>query len=81
MKLNKEVYKMKYKKLKYNVDFLIMENKNKLRSLLKNSNEETIETVNTILENYVHLMAAKACDISAIEGNEAFQIKQIKGGE
>lgn len=69
---------MKYKKLKYNVDFLSMEQQSRLYNLLEDNDEETLQTVNEILERYVFCRLAKTVGLTAITGDENFDVTLLE---
>ena len=87
MKLNKEVYKMKqkneiqYTSFKYNVNFLVRQNESRLINLLTSQKKIKHDEAKTLLDDYVISRVAKQSGIESIQGGEAFEVKQIKGGE
>ena len=66
---------MEYKKLKYDVDFLLSEQKQKLHNMLEELDESTIKKLNLILDTYVISRIAKTVGLSAIDGSEEFDIR------
>jgi hypothetical protein len=81
MKLNKRGKKMKHKKLKYNLDFLINNNQNKILDLMGNPSPEKIITLKKLLNDYVTFKVAKQSGLESIEGGETFEVNHTEGGE
>jgi len=62
-------------KLKYDVDFLLDDQKKQLHYMLEELNEYNIKKLDSILDTYVICRIAKTVGLSAIDGSEKYDIR------
>ena len=68
---------MKHKKPKQDIAFLRNEQQQRLYALLKDDDKETCKSINEILETYMLCRLAEDVGLTAINGDEVFEVKQI----